>query len=123
MSAVSTSYGSAAINVEVYDIVNGRSTNGYSIGSQRRTLRSIGNSYPLDSAERWKQNGELESVKRGEYEGKENSLFRPDRSFSRTVISHEPRMGPDTDSKGSNESTRMIIMKERDYSVQVEETQ
>ena len=123
MSAVSTSYGSAAINVEVYDTVNGRSTNAYGVGSQQRSLRSMGNSYPLNSANRQKQDGRLESATRGEFEGKKNSLFRPDLSFSKTVISHEPRVGPDTDSKGSNESTRMIITKERDYSVQLEETQ
>jgi hypothetical protein len=127
MSAVSTNYGSTAINVEVYDTVNGRSAYGYGVGSQQRSqqrsLRSIGNSYPLDSAKRRKQNGRLESTTRGEYENKKNFLFRPDRSFSTTVVSHEPKLVPDTNSKGSNESTRMIITKERDYSVQIEETQ
>jgi hypothetical protein len=123
MSAVSTNYGSTAINVEVYDTVNGRSTYGYGVGTQQRSLRSIGNSYPLDSAKKRKQNGKLESATQGECEGKKNSLFRPDRSFSRTVISHEPKGVPDTNSKGSNESTRMIITKERDYSVKIEETQ
>ena len=123
MSAVSTNYGSAAINIEVYDTVNGRSTPGYGVSGQQRSLRSIGNSYPLDSAKRQKQNGRLESATEAEHEGKKNSLFRPDRSFSRTVVSHEPKAAPDTNSKGSNESTRMIITKERDYSVQIEETQ
>lgn len=123
MSAVSTNYGSAAINVEVYDTVNGRSTPGYGASGQQRSLRSIGDSYPLDSSKRRKQNERPESATQGEYEGKKNSLFRPDRSFSRTVVSHEPKGVPDTNSKGSNESTRMIITKERDYSVQIEETQ
>jgi hypothetical protein len=123
MAAVSTNYGSAAINIEVYDTVNGRSTHGYGVGSQQPSLRSVGNSYPLDSAKRRKQNGKLESATRGEYEGNKPSLFRPDRSFSRTVVWHEPKVVPDTNGKGSNESTRMIITKERDYSVQIEETQ
>jgi hypothetical protein len=117
MSAVSTQYGSAVINIEIYDTVNGPGTKGYGVGSQR----SNNNSYALGSKKRGVQSSALESVTRGEDEGKTVSLFRPDTSFNRTIISHEPRTRCDTDSKGSNESTRMIIRKEREYTVQIED--
>jgi len=123
MSVVSTNYGSAAINVEVYDTVNGRSTKGYGVGTQQRSLRSIGNSFALDSATRRKQNGGLESATGGDDHGKKGSLFRPDGSFGKTTISHEPRVARDTDSKGSNDSTRMIINREMKYTVAIEEAQ
>jgi len=121
MSAVSTQYGATVINVEVYDTVNGRGTKGYGVGSQRSNDNSYALGSALGSKKRGMQSSALESATRGEDEGKTIALFRPDTSFNRTIISHEPRTRRDTDSKGSNESTRMIIRKEREYSVQVED--
>lgn len=121
ISVLSTNYGSTTINLEVYDTVNSRSTQGYDVGSKQRSLRSVSNSHTLDAAPRRKQNEWLESATRGEDRSKKSPMFRPDLSFSETTISHDPRVIRDTDSKGSNDSTRMIIKRERDYSVHLEE--
>lgn len=119
MSAVSTNYGAAAINVEVYQTVNGPGTKGYSVSSKLRSQRSNNESYALGTANRGKRNGELESAT-GE-EGKHKSMFRPD-TYNRGTTSIGTGARRDTeDSKRSNESTKMIIRKEMEYTVEVED--
>ena len=72
VSVLSTNYGSTSINLEVYDTVNGRSTQDYSVGSQQRSLRSVGNNHALDATTRQKQNGWLESATGGEDRSRKN---------------------------------------------------
>jgi len=139
MSAVNTTFGSAAINVDVYERVNGPSTKGYSFGSQLRSLRSKGDGSVADPASArtpdgglengpvanpasaQTPNGGLESATRGRDEGEKNTIRQTPSAFNQTTAVHEPRVWRDGDSQGSNGSTRMIIKKEVDFSVEIGE--
>ncbi len=132
IQAVSTHYGSAAIDVDNFEATKGMGTAGSIMASDNRSkqhsfrgnspsmLRS-GDSVGLQSIH--KQNnpkGALTRVNEEEPEQKKSSKwFRPDPVYSRTTVMSQ--RGHDANSQRSDNSTNMIIKKQIDYEVEYSE--
>ena len=109
MAAVGTDYGASAIDIDNYDSTNGRSQKGYGLNSQ---------SFGLNATQKRKRPGALHSTIREEEKEVRGSPFRPDTAYNMTTVTGGQGVRLETDSIGSNDSTKMIINKKMQCEVE-----